>query len=163
MATINHLSTCYGHYGSVLIVLAISGGCSWWPSSQLQRCQQDSNRLLSHYELESQRAKRLDTRNRELEKQVGDLEKRLAIFHGAVGPPATSLGSPSLPQPSFPNSPPSIPVSSGKRGGIDSRNSATPVEIVTEPLSEPPPINGVESAVLPDSQSGWRAAAKRKF
>jgi hypothetical protein len=124
-------------YGTVGL-LAVSG-CAWWPSTQLNQCKEESNQLLSHYQLESQRAKRLESQNRDLQTKIAGLEKQLAVVHETGSPP--NLG---VENPDFPQKTEAIPASTG--------STSSPTVPSTKPLpdAEPP-------------QSAWRPAPKRKF
>ncbi len=81
------------------LVLASTGCTGWWPGSQLRQCRDESNRALGRYQLEAQRAERLEVQNRALTQRVGDLEKRLALIYEASEPGrGLSTYAPSVPQ-----------------------------------------------------------------
>lgn len=68
-----------------LFLLAISvvscaamPGCALWGSGKLEQCQSESERLLSDYRQQRERADRLEDQNRLIADRLAQLEQRLA-------------------------------------------------------------------------------------
>lgn len=64
-------------------------------SRKVQELQGETNRLLSEYRIERERADRLDVQNRALSIRVADLEKRLAVIADASAGNGYEMRNPS--------------------------------------------------------------------